>query len=204
MGLHDRLSNADTRGINAPMGGVLWPFTAAVKISQVNQRIIVAGQLKSVLTIHGSCSVGFSAGRNSPDGLEDHLWPRRRPLSVLCPVAHSRRWLDVSTQSFVGSIKCSRKAIVFGSLLSLLQFPVNLKLESVTGYETDRGSKPQSFLFAMDPITAFSLACGVIQVVDFSLNVVGKCREIYRDGTTTEHLGQVPLVMAEIESLCVI
>ncbi len=73
-----------------------------------------------------------------------------------------------------------------------------------TGYETDRGTEAQLFLFAMDPLTAFSLACGVIQVVDFSLNVVGKCREVYRDGTSTEHLGQVSLIMLEIESLCVI
>jgi len=54
----------------------------------------------------------------------------------------------------------------------------------------------------MDPFTAFSLACGVIQVVDFSLNVIGKCREVYRDGTSTEYLGQVSTSMAEIESLC--
>ena len=53
----------------------------------------------------------------------------------------------------------------------------------------------------MDPFTAFSLACGVIQVVDCSLNVVEKGREVYRDGTSTEYLGQVSISMAEIESL---
>lgn len=38
----------------------------------------------------------------------------------------------------------------------------------------------------MDPLTAFSLACGVIQVVDFSTKVVVKCQEIYRDGASSE------------------
>ena len=45
----------------------------------------------------------------------------------------------------------------------------------------------------MDPLTAFSLACGVIQVVDFSTKVVVKCREIYKDGASSEN--------KEIESL---
>ena len=39
----------------------------------------------------------------------------------------------------------------------------------------------------MDPLTAFSLACNVIQVVDFSMKVVVKCREIYKDGTSSGH-----------------
>lgn len=30
----------------------------------------------------------------------------------------------------------------------------------------------------MDPLTAFSLACGVIQVVDLSTKIVVKCREL--------------------------
>lgn len=34
----------------------------------------------------------------------------------------------------------------------------------------------------MDPLTAFSVACGVIQVVEFGLKVASKGREIYRDG----------------------
>lgn len=39
----------------------------------------------------------------------------------------------------------------------------------------------------MDPLTAFSLACGVIQVVDFSTKVVVKCREIYKTGASSEN-----------------
>ncbi|KAL8829623.1 MAG: hypothetical protein Q9191_001916, partial [Dirinaria sp. TL-2023a] len=39
----------------------------------------------------------------------------------------------------------------------------------------------------MDPITAFSIACGIIQILDFSTKVVSKCREIYKDGSTSEH-----------------
>ena len=39
----------------------------------------------------------------------------------------------------------------------------------------------------MDPVTAFSIACGVIQIVDFSTKVVSKCREVYKHGTTSEH-----------------
>ena len=39
----------------------------------------------------------------------------------------------------------------------------------------------------MDPLTAFSLACGVIQVVDFSTKIVGKCRELYKHGTSCEN-----------------
>ena len=39
----------------------------------------------------------------------------------------------------------------------------------------------------MDPLTAFSLACGVIQVVDFSTKIVVKCRQIYKDGATSEN-----------------
>ena len=39
----------------------------------------------------------------------------------------------------------------------------------------------------MDPLTAFSLACSVIQVVNYSLNVVVKCREIHKDGASSEN-----------------
>ena len=39
----------------------------------------------------------------------------------------------------------------------------------------------------MDPLTAFSLACGVIQVVDFSTKIVVKCRQIYKDGASSEY-----------------
>ena len=39
----------------------------------------------------------------------------------------------------------------------------------------------------MEPLSAFALACGVIQVVDSSLKVVVKCREIYKDGASSEN-----------------
>ena len=39
----------------------------------------------------------------------------------------------------------------------------------------------------MDPITAFSLAAGVLQVIDLSLKALSKCRETYRDGSLAEH-----------------
>ena len=39
----------------------------------------------------------------------------------------------------------------------------------------------------MDPLTAFSLVCGIIQVIDFSTKVVKKCHELYRDGVSSEH-----------------
>lgn len=35
----------------------------------------------------------------------------------------------------------------------------------------------------MDPLTVFSLACGVIQVVDFSTKTLMKCKEIYKEGS---------------------
>lgn len=40
----------------------------------------------------------------------------------------------------------------------------------------------------MDPLTAFSLACGVIQVVDFSTKVVEKCRQLYKDGALSQNM----------------
>ena len=39
----------------------------------------------------------------------------------------------------------------------------------------------------MDPLTAFSLVCGVIQVVDFSTKTVAKCVEIYKEGSLPEY-----------------
>ena len=39
----------------------------------------------------------------------------------------------------------------------------------------------------MDPLTAFSLACGVIQVVDFSMKLLSKSREIYKNGSLVEN-----------------
>ena len=39
----------------------------------------------------------------------------------------------------------------------------------------------------MDPLTAFSLACGVIQVVDFSMKVLAKCKEFHDHGALSEY-----------------
>ena len=39
----------------------------------------------------------------------------------------------------------------------------------------------------MDPLTTFSLACNVIQIVDFSTKVVKKCRELYKDGALSDN-----------------
>ena len=39
----------------------------------------------------------------------------------------------------------------------------------------------------MDPLTVFSLACSVVQVVDFSIKVLSSCREIYKDGASSEN-----------------
>lgn len=39
----------------------------------------------------------------------------------------------------------------------------------------------------MESFAAFSLACGIIQVVDFSSKVLKKCHELYRDGVSSEH-----------------
>ena len=39
----------------------------------------------------------------------------------------------------------------------------------------------------MDPLSAFSLACGIIQVVDFSCKVVSKTKHIYERGSLEEN-----------------
>ena len=39
----------------------------------------------------------------------------------------------------------------------------------------------------MDPLTAFSLVCGVIQVVDFSTKTLLKCKELYQEGSLSEY-----------------
>ena len=39
----------------------------------------------------------------------------------------------------------------------------------------------------MDPLSAFGLACGVIQVLDFSRKVLVKCRELYKHGASSEN-----------------
>ena len=39
----------------------------------------------------------------------------------------------------------------------------------------------------MDPVTAFGLAAGVLQVVDLSFKALSKCRETYTDGSLAEN-----------------
>lgn len=39
----------------------------------------------------------------------------------------------------------------------------------------------------MDPLTAFSLAAGIIQVVDVSFKVLAQCKELYKKGSLVEH-----------------
>ncbi|KAL8874728.1 MAG: hypothetical protein Q9198_006824, partial [Flavoplaca austrocitrina] len=39
----------------------------------------------------------------------------------------------------------------------------------------------------MDPVSAFSLAAGVLQVVDVSFRALSACREIHKDGSLTQH-----------------
>ena len=39
----------------------------------------------------------------------------------------------------------------------------------------------------MDPFSAFSLVCGIIQVVDFSTKVAKKCRDLYKDGALSQN-----------------
>ena len=39
----------------------------------------------------------------------------------------------------------------------------------------------------MEAVAAFGLACGIIQIIDFSTKVVKKCREIYRDGALSDN-----------------
>ena len=38
----------------------------------------------------------------------------------------------------------------------------------------------------MDPLTALSLACNAIQVIDFSAKIVSKCKELYKDGASAK------------------
>ncbi|KAL8877344.1 MAG: hypothetical protein Q9198_004623 [Flavoplaca austrocitrina] len=39
----------------------------------------------------------------------------------------------------------------------------------------------------IDPVSAFSLAAGVLQVVDVSLRAISACREIHKDGSLAQH-----------------
>ena len=53
----------------------------------------------------------------------------------------------------------------------------------------------------MDPITAFSLVCGIIQLVDFSSEVMKKCRELYKDGASSENK-DLEEMATHLTSLC--
>ena len=39
----------------------------------------------------------------------------------------------------------------------------------------------------MDPVTAFSLAAGVLQVIDLAFKASSMCKEIYTDGSLAQH-----------------
>ena len=39
----------------------------------------------------------------------------------------------------------------------------------------------------MDAVSAFSLVCGIIQIVDFSAKAVKKCQELYKNGVSLEN-----------------
>lgn len=39
----------------------------------------------------------------------------------------------------------------------------------------------------MDPLSAFSLTCGIIQVIDFSTKAAKRCHELYRDGASSDN-----------------
>ena len=59
----------------------------------------------------------------------------------------------------------------------------------VFGAKTTR-SAPSACLsnfLAMDPLTTFSVACGVIQVIDFSSKTLMTCREIYKEGSLSDY-----------------
>ena len=48
----------------------------------------------------------------------------------------------------------------------------------------------------MDPVTAFGLAAGILQVVDVSFRALALCRELCRDGSLAEHRETVELTDA--------
>ncbi|KAL9027675.1 MAG: hypothetical protein Q9196_003840 [Gyalolechia fulgens] len=48
----------------------------------------------------------------------------------------------------------------------------------------------------MEPLTAFSLAAGVLQVVDFSFKAIKTCRELYKDGSVAGHRETVEIADA--------
>ena len=73
----------------------------------------------------------------------------------------------------------------------------NLVLSTIIAYRQLRAgrstSAPSTWLtyslrqVTMDPLTAFSLACGVIQIVDYSTKTLMKCREIYKEGSLSDY-----------------
>ena len=40
---------------------------------------------------------------------------------------------------------------------------------------------------AMDPVTTFSLAAGVLQVTSTGFEVLSKCRELWKNGSLSQH-----------------
>ncbi|CAL8581650.1 hypothetical protein XPA_007338 [Xanthoria parietina] len=52
----------------------------------------------------------------------------------------------------------------------------------------------------MDPVTSFSLAAGILQVVDVSSRVLAQCWELCRDGSLAEHRETVKLTDALVSS----
>ena len=39
----------------------------------------------------------------------------------------------------------------------------------------------------MDPLTALSLACNALQIIEFGAKMIAKCKEIYKDGALAEN-----------------
>ena len=39
----------------------------------------------------------------------------------------------------------------------------------------------------MDPVTAFGLAAGILQVIDMSTKALSVCQELYKDGSLAEN-----------------
>ena len=52
----------------------------------------------------------------------------------------------------------------------------------------------------MDPLSVFSLVCGVIQVLDCSIRSAAKCKEIYDNGITHEY-GELEEVAKHLDDL---
>lgn len=53
----------------------------------------------------------------------------------------------------------------------------------------------------MDPLTAFTLAASIIQVIDFSSRAVERCRQIYETGTTAanQDTADIPVYLSRYE-----